>query len=202
MRRCLLQLGFASNKFCLWPSEARRYNASLGSASWNQYLRPLLRPLPTPEQSPNIVISGAFLLGHSTNPSPVSARPKAPAPTPTHTSSLLTPGGINLVPPTPSPLFPRDLKALFSLSPDTAKKLLADYGLDDSASDPSPVSPSNTEKASPSSSKASKKTPASATGSDKTLVGDNNNKGTTGEADLNKFMLHIGVSTFSAILYV
>jgi len=56
---------------------------------------------------------------------PLSVFPHVPTPTPIKrtTSRDLA------IPPTPSLLFPRDLKSLFSLKPEAAKKLLREYGL-------------------------------------------------------------------------
>jgi len=56
---------------------------------------------------------------------PLSVFPHGPTPTPIKrtTSRDLA------IPPTPSLLFPRDLKSLFSLKPEAAKKLLREYGL-------------------------------------------------------------------------
>lgn len=133
-------------------SDARQYNAN---KTPTERLRPLLRPLPTPEQSPTCVVQRMLPTTTPMDPSPLSAFPrlKVPAPTPIVTSShyLLLPGGSNqyvqVIPPTPSPLFPRDIKSLFALGPETARRLLRDYGLDSideqspATDDPRPKAP-------------------------------------------------------------
>ncbi|KAF9456946.1 hypothetical protein BDZ94DRAFT_1274442 [Collybia nuda] len=115
--------------------EAQTYNANLQPTS---SLRPLLRPLPTPQQSPTYVVRRAPLPITPLDPTPLSAFPrlKVPAPTPITTFSqyLLIPGGSNqyiqVTPPTPSPTLPRDLKSLFALDPDMTQRLLQDYSSD------------------------------------------------------------------------
>lgn len=131
-------------KTCIHNSEARRYNASLQSASLDVPLRPLLRPLPSPEQSPYPSLSVA-----STPPSRLpSAHPRSADPlTPSslrHSASTISAGSTlsrsasyQATAPTPSALFPKDLKTLFELRPDDAKTLLKEYGLEGRA--PSPV---------------------------------------------------------------
>lgn len=82
----------------LHNSEARRHNSALGPAALVDELRPLLRPLPSAEQTP---------------------LPRTVPPTPVPEDSA----------PTPSPLFPRDLKALFALKSEEAQTLVKEYGL-------------------------------------------------------------------------
>ncbi|KAF9049883.1 hypothetical protein BJ165DRAFT_1454572 [Panaeolus papilionaceus] len=117
-------------KVTLHNTEARHYNATLRSEK-NARLRPLLRPLPTPEQSPVIMISRSSSLDNSSKlPTPMTAYPRAPAPTPIkRTSSNKFRSNLGPIPSTPSTLFPADLKALFDLGPEETKKLLRDYGL-------------------------------------------------------------------------
>lgn len=77
------------------------------------------------------------------------------------------------VPPTPSPLFPHDLKTLFKLGPEDARILLRQYGLSSGVS--SPITPKP-----------------------KGLANENENEGTSSDhvEDMNKFMAHIGVCFF------
>lgn len=77
-------------------------------------------------------------------------------------------------PPTPSPLFPRKLTDLFTLSPEDTRRLVLDYGLvgpEDDAYDESPIDP---------------KMPVTPIDAD--IVNTNRDR------NLNKFMAHIGVS--------
>ena len=136
----------------LHNSEARRYNASLQSPSINVPLRPLLRPVPTPEQSPYpiLVTSATDSMPSSASALPIGSFPTPPAPSPIKRSKSLgipAPGAISrsqslsmqqAIPQTPSvsELFPRDLKALFALSPDATRTLLRDYGLQSVGSSP------------------------------------------------------------------
>ncbi|PPQ93717.1 hypothetical protein CVT25_013057 [Psilocybe cyanescens] len=123
----------------LHNSEARQYNSLQTVPGPHARLRPLLRPLPTPEQSPVILISRSSSLGDSTLATPTTTFPQAPAPTPIKrvTSSSLRSALLpETVPPTPSRLFPRDLTALFALSQDEARRLLREYGLDSATSSP------------------------------------------------------------------
>ncbi|KAG6831779.1 hypothetical protein H0H92_007931 [Tricholoma furcatifolium] len=126
-------------------SEARRHNGSLRSSSMeNEPLRPLLRPLPSALQSPAYTLSRPFTASNSTIASPMTPIPDAPVPTPMVTTvpAVVFSGGskqfFELVPPTPSPLFPRDMKSLFALGPDAAKRLLNEYGLGTASATPSP----------------------------------------------------------------
>ncbi|KDR75746.1 hypothetical protein GALMADRAFT_226392 [Galerina marginata CBS 339.88] len=125
-------------KTTLHNSEARRYNALQTIPGPNARLRPLLRPLPTPEQSPVILVSQSSSVGGSTLATPTSAFPRVPAPTPIKriASNSLRSALPETVPPTPSHLFPRDLGALFALSQDDARRLLREYGLDSAAASP------------------------------------------------------------------
>jgi hypothetical protein len=95
--------------------------------------------------------------------------PPVPAPTPATTvrPKLTLPD--ELPPPTPSPLFPRNIADLFAMSPDEARRLVADYGLVEDIYDPSGSSP------------ASKKSPESSVDTQDIHV------------NLNRFMAHIGV---------
>ncbi|TFK44856.1 hypothetical protein BDQ12DRAFT_717999 [Crucibulum laeve] len=179
----------------LHNSEARQYNSSLQSASLTVPLRPLLRPLPTPEQSPAYVISRSFSSGVSTYSSPLTAYPRVPASTPITAPppAFLAPprGGSSLeaIPPTPSPLFPRDLKSLFSLGPDAARNLLRDYDLD-GGSNNEDISPgSGIERPKP---RAFARVSVNSTDSSPTST-EFGVKVNSREDDLNKFMAHIGV---------
>lgn len=119
--------------------EARHHNSLQTVLGPNARLRPLLRPLPTPEQSPIILISRSSSLGNSTLATPITALPQVPAPTPIKrvTSSSLRSALLpETVPPTPSVHFPRDLSALFALSQDETRRLLREYGLDSATSSP------------------------------------------------------------------
>jgi len=172
-RRQILEI-----KADLHNSEARRHNARLRRSSSTTQLRPLLRPLPTPEQSPTIIVTE-----DSTFNSPVSALPciRAPAPTPIKRStshsfkgahSLETP-----VPPTPSPRFPRDLKSLFQLGFEDAKALLREYGLSSGVSSPNTPNPRGP--------------PDLGTSGSSDANDDTSDEGHV--KDMNKFMAHIGV---------
>ncbi|KAJ7209693.1 hypothetical protein GGX14DRAFT_631564, partial [Mycena pura] len=124
----------------LHNSEARQYNSAIGPSALNEELRPLLRPLPTGEQSP--MFGGV---------------PPTPA---------ATDGEANLGEPTatPSAMFPRDLKALFTLKSEEAETLVKEYGIGDLAL---PVTPITTEGAGA--------------------------EPDSHQRNLNKFMAHIGV---------
>ncbi|KAJ7502913.1 hypothetical protein B0H11DRAFT_609907 [Mycena galericulata] len=101
----------------LHNSEARQHNSALGPTALTDELRPLLRPLPSAEQSPS------------------TAKPKAAPPTPVNCVDAATP--------TASPLFPRDLKALFSLKSEEAQTLVTEYGLAEQALPITPIVGSN-----------------------------------------------------------
>ncbi|KAJ7782767.1 hypothetical protein B0H16DRAFT_466789 [Mycena metata] len=95
----------------LHNSEARQHNSALGPAALTEELRPLLRPLPSAEQSPSVV------------------------------SVLPTPDAMfrDETTPTASPLFPRDLKALFALKSEEAQTLVKEYGLGEQAMPITPI---------------------------------------------------------------
>jgi len=156
-------------------------------------LRPLLRPLPTPEQSPVAPpITRSSSMGTSTLATPASAYPGVPAPTPIKRS---TSGSfrIDRGPLTASTLFPEDLRSLFRLGPDETRKLLRDYGLVSAAPTPVVERPPPRDRALPS--------------VDEELNSGSDSENCSGDegsevhaADMNKFMAHIGVrwvSTFS-----
>jgi len=117
-------------------SEARHYNGLQTVPSGR--LRPLLRPLPTPEQSPIFRISRSSSMGNSTLATPATAFPRVPAPTPIRRSRSGVSGlqVAETVPPTPSQFFPRDLSALFALSQEETRRLLKDYGLSSATASP------------------------------------------------------------------
>jgi len=161
----------------------------------NARLRPLLRPLPTPEQSPVILISHFDSVTNSTLATPTSAFPnnfnyKVPAPTPIKrvTSSSLRSALISdTVPPTPSSLFPRDLSALFALSQEDTRKLLREYGLDSAVSSPVRPRPRG----------LSIVNEEDTVSSEEMGGGEEEEEEEDSDAhaqDMNKFMAHIGVS--------
>lgn len=102
----------------------------------------------------------------------------------------MIPGGSNqsiqVTPPTPSPLFPRDLKSLFALGPDATRRLLRDYGID-SKDEQSPATDEPRPKAALRSS-----IPESLTGSPLELDDEHH------EQDIHRFMFHIGVRAYSS----
>ncbi|KAF9501783.1 hypothetical protein BDN71DRAFT_1584836 [Pleurotus eryngii] len=180
----------------LYNNEARRFNASLVSPqSLTVPLRPLLRPLPTPEQSPSYVRSPVF--------TPDTAVPAVPLPTPmTAAPPSFSGPRSSLVPPTPSALFPKDLQTLLRYDAQRARQLLADYGLIEETSE----SPSGLEV--PPSGSKSLQTPVTTPSTAKTKKENKDTKKDvkrgkdpapeevsdgTREADLTKFMAHIGV---------
>lgn len=177
-RRQILEI-----KTNLHNSEARRYNACLRSSS-TAHLRPLLRPLPTPEQSPTIIVTEVSALNSPVSASVPSIRAPAPTPIKRSTSNSFN-RTHSLETVSPSPLFPRDLKSLFKLGAEDARILLRQYGLVSGA--PSPTTPR----------------PPALGG----LASVNENESTSGSSDahneavddachvqdMNKFMAHIGV---------
>jgi hypothetical protein len=102
---------------------------------------------------------------NSTLPASLPSAPLRPLLRPLPLAS--SPGVLD--PPTPSPAFPQDLKALFSLDAEAAKTLVTDYGLDDGA--PLPGTKNNLK------------------------VETDLKKGVKGSRDqnVNRFMAHIGV---------
>ncbi|KAH9485042.1 hypothetical protein JR316_0001948 [Psilocybe cubensis] len=172
--------------------EARHHNSLQTVPGPNARLRPLLRPLPTPEQSPIIHISRSSSLETSTLATPTTAFPQVPAPTPIKrvtSSSLRSALMPETVPPTPSVHFPRDLSALFALSQDETRRLLREYGLDSATSSPvrETVRPRG----------------LSIVSEESTNAGHNNKfdleEGSEAHAkDMNKLMSHFGVRSFYA----
>ncbi|KAF8161239.1 hypothetical protein B0H34DRAFT_372103 [Crassisporium funariophilum] len=174
----------------LHNSEARRYNASLQSSS-NAPLRPLLRPLPTPEQSPAVALTKSTSMDSSLLGSPMSAFPRVPAPTPIKRSTSNLYRGVHVletVPPTPSPLFPRDLKSLFKLGAGDARALLQQYGLISAVSSPSTERPKHRGL-----SNVNEEDITSALDSHTEVVDDDEVAAAGYAEDMNKFMAHIGV---------
>ncbi|KAG6900993.1 hypothetical protein C0995_002701, partial [Termitomyces sp. Mi166 len=156
----------------LCNSEARCHNASLRSPCMDaEPLHPLLRPLPSALQSPVYILKRSFTANNSKVATPIMMTPFSVVPTPI----LGGKHAFELVPPTPSSPFPRDI----GLGPGAAKQLLTGHGLETPANAvPSPNSDQievkaniglNTPDASP------------------TL------ESTTREEDINKFMNHIGL---------
>ncbi|KAJ6576848.1 hypothetical protein B0H10DRAFT_2101776 [Mycena sp. CBHHK59/15] len=123
-----------------FSSAARQYNSALGPTALTDELRPLLRPLPSAEQSP----ANANVGGTTVPPTPIPEE----------------------IVPTASPLFPRDLKALFSLKTEDALSLVKEYGLGEKVQTPS--------------------TPTAEAASA-------NDRPDSRERNLNRFMSHIGV---------
>ncbi|KAF8967934.1 hypothetical protein BDZ97DRAFT_1802022, partial [Flammula alnicola] len=168
-------------KASLHNSEARRYNALQTIPSLNAPLRPLLRPLPTPEQSPVVIaISRSSSMGNSTltTVTPTTAFPQGPAPTPIRrTVSNSFRMGLTVpdtVPPSPSPFFPRDMTTLFALNPEETRRLLREYGLSSAAGSPATEHPTRPRGLS--------------------IVDEAAEEDPDAHArDLNKFMAHIGV---------
>ncbi|KAF8178563.1 hypothetical protein K438DRAFT_1977800 [Mycena galopus ATCC 62051] len=101
----------------LHNSEARQHNSALGGEALTTELRPLLRPLPSAEQSPM-----------------PRSMPPTPLPLP-----ISREASIHEAAPTPSPLFPRDLKALFALRSEEAETLVKEYGLGEHAPPVTPI---------------------------------------------------------------
>ncbi|KAJ6497742.1 hypothetical protein C8R45DRAFT_138091 [Mycena sanguinolenta] len=124
----------------LHNSEARQHNSALGVDALTVQLRPLLRPLASAEQSPM----------------------------PLPWTPVLVPMLEEEAPPTPSPLFPRDLKALFALNSEDAEVLVRDYGLGGEAPPVTPI--------------VALMTPGA--------------EADSRERNLNRFMAHIGVVGF------
>ncbi|KII95749.1 hypothetical protein PLICRDRAFT_227669 [Plicaturopsis crispa FD-325 SS-3] len=152
----------------LHNSEARRHNGLLTAASMNQPLRPLLRPYPiqSPLQGPSNLLKPTIKVSSPTDVPPTPAIPSPPAPTP-----IAEVDGDTDDTPTPSPFFPRDLASLFALGPDSARLLVQEYGLIDQGQSPVEERQNISAARTPS-------TPGS---------------GDSREANLNRFMAHIGV---------
>ncbi|RPD68216.1 hypothetical protein L226DRAFT_540918 [Lentinus tigrinus ALCF2SS1-7] len=138
----------------LHNSEARRHNALIRASGLDEPLQALLRPLdipastsgatslPTPPATAPSTMSAASLRAQvgaagrdstrlSVNTNTTSARPTN---SPRSAVATTTPGGTRiapsqLVPPTPSPLFPPNLSTLVSLGPEEVKALVREYGL-------------------------------------------------------------------------
>ncbi|KAF4598130.1 hypothetical protein EYR38_006526 [Pleurotus pulmonarius] len=163
----------------LYNNEARRFNA----------------PLPTPEQSPAYVRSPIF--------TPDTAVPAVPLPTPLTAAPASFAGPrSSLVPPTPSALFPKDLQSLLRYDAQRARQLLMDYGLLEETSEgpsgsdapPSGSTSLQTPATTPSTAKAKKdnKEAKKDVKKAKDPAPEEISDGTR-EADLTKFMAHIGV---------
>lgn len=89
------------------------------------------------------------------------------SPQPDEVTPSPAPIEIDLTPPTPSPLFPRDVKSLMRLNHEQAKSLVREYGLE-------PL-----------------QIPVASPFADR--FGPNNEPQSSREDDLNRFMSHIGV---------
>lgn len=152
----------------------------------NAPLRPLLRPLPTPEQSPVVIsISRSSSMGYSTLPTPATAFPQGPAPTPIRRSASNPYRSLTAetVPPSPSPFFPRDMTTLFALNPEETKRLLREYGLTSAVASPAAEHPTRARGLSIVNEDAAEEDPD------------------VHARDLNKFMAHIGVRSCSFWLF-
>jgi len=165
-------------------SEARRYNATLRSAPLTAPLKPLLLPLFGPTQS--------------FTPSAIDPSPESASPTPKSTSTSAEggrgDGGLALEHPTASPLFPRDLKSLFSLGPDEARTLVRDYDID--GKETGKTSPGNETKGDSSALK-SPNTSADTTGVNGAADSASNSR----EHNLTKFMAYIGVRAYLSLSF-
>ncbi|KAG6837836.1 hypothetical protein H0H93_016204 [Arthromyces matolae] len=169
-------------------SDARRHNSTLCSPSMDtEPLRPLLRPLPSALQSPSYTLQRPFTTNNSVTPSPTN--PNSAVPRQASLSSIhgvvCPPGSRNvfeLVPPTPSPLFPRDMRSLFGLKQDTAKQLLSDYALDIPTSAMQSPFP-----------KMTRAVHTDATGLGTSESSSAVDESGSREEDINKFMKHIGI---------
>lgn len=183
----------------LHNSEARRYNASLQSVTLSVPLRPLLRPVPTPEQSPYPILTTPAGMDSTTEVKsslPVFTYSTSPSPAPMKRSTSNAPSAMSRshsLQPTSSAsdLFPRDLKSLFSLNSSSTRTLLKEYGLQSTA--PSPQTDSVPDPLSETKSKQ----PASS-GVAPLLVVEEFEESTEQEMkahveDMNTFMSHIGV---------
>lgn len=149
----------------------------------NAPLRPLLRPLPTPEQSPVVLapISRSTSIDkNSVLPTPTSAYPHVPAPTPIRRIA----SNPSREPPTASALFPPDLRTLFAMDPEHTRQLLRDYGLVSESPTPVLETPPK-DKALPVITEETTST------RDKAIPLGQNEEAHV--ADMNKFMAHIGV---------
>ena len=163
-------------------SEARRYNSLQTSTTTNAPLRPLLRPLPTPEQSPVVppISRSSSIDSRTALPTPASAFPRVPAPTPIKRTS----SNPFKEQPTISALFPADLRSLFALGPDATRKLLREYGL-------------ASEHSTPVMEKPPKDIRLPVVDEEAGVTSDQENNSSGNEeahaADMNRFMAHIGV---------
>jgi hypothetical protein len=102
-------------------------------------LRLLLRPLPTPEQSPSYVMPNLPSSGPASGcATPLTAYPRVPAPTPITNQPVIMvfpmkSAPVSALPPASeatSPLVSKDIDLLFDLSSDQNGKLLKSYDLD------------------------------------------------------------------------
>ncbi|KAF9526668.1 hypothetical protein CPB83DRAFT_857595 [Crepidotus variabilis] len=203
-------------KTTLHNSEARRYNSLQTSTTANARLRPLLRPLPTPEQSPVYAppISRSSSIrtnAQSTMPTPASTLssmnshlPSVPAPTPIKrsVSNPFTPSVTwTREPPTASTFFPPDLKSLFSLGPEDTRRLLREYGLASATATPALERPPkeralpsvDEESGSPGSDSDAEIYISIKKGKQKESDTEDEEDPEAHAADMNKFMAHIGV---------
>ncbi|KAL4244999.1 hypothetical protein ABKN59_002865 [Abortiporus biennis] len=137
----------------LQNSEARRHNAAIRSSNLEEPLKPLLRPLPpspTLADLPSTPSSGKTIvndpLSPANQPLPKTTRPndrtqqkaqqRNSIPPKPELAELVIENNprtmireMDLVPPTPSPLFPRNLSSLMKMGVDDAKALVSEYGL-------------------------------------------------------------------------
>lgn len=124
-------------------------------------------------------------MGYSTLPTPATAFPQGPAPTPIRRSASNPYRSLTseTVPPSPSPFFPRDMTTLFALNPEETKRLLREYGLTSAVASPATEHPTRARGLSIVNEEAAEEDPD------------------VHARDLNKFMAHIGVRSCSFWLF-
>lgn len=134
------------DEFTIPNSEARRHNALIRSNALDEPLTPLVRPFARPFPSFPAAEPVTRRLSDTTTATlnPPSASDAAANGDPTDAATVpiidvseesptvdaAAPAEIVLEPPTPSPLFPRDLTSLMRLNPDDATALVREYGLE------------------------------------------------------------------------
>lgn len=129
----------------LHNSEARRHNSllTLSTSDFREPLQPLLRPYPGQCLSPIPSIGLTPPISQTQTPMlsrNISSTSADAATTSSHSTVI--------EPPTPSPLFPRNIADLFEMSPEQTRKLIEDYDLvRDNANSPDafPANPTSPE---------------------------------------------------------
>lgn len=125
-------------------SEARRHNALIRANSLDEPLQPLLRPPPVPRSEWPLSVSIPDAAAEGGGSTASAYTDKAPQAVPL-TNRVFSdsdavpskPSGrgrhglprLEIEPPTPSPLFPRDLTSLMRLGQEEARALVKEYGL-------------------------------------------------------------------------